>query len=80
MNPGICGPNGHPVITDEMRAQAQIQQMYFSVYFSLIPVVAADELRKHEDWNGDGIDTERITSTAKTIAVAAMKKIGVDIQ
>lgn len=75
-----------PAVSQEQAAQAQIQQMYLGVFFSLVPVVAADELRRLHDADGwkatdpPGIDTARIVDTANQIAVAAIMKIGITVE
>lgn len=76
----VLGPNGQPLIGREGAQQAHIQQMYFGVYFSLIPVLTGEELRKLDEWNSDELNTDRIVDTAKKIAIAAMKKIGITMQ
>ena len=80
MQQPIIGPGGRPMLSQETAQQMQLQQMYWGVYFSLVPVVAGDELRTHDHWQNQELDLDRITKTAKRIALAAMKEIGVIIE
>lgn len=78
------GANGQPLgpSQEQLRQQQaiQAQQLYLSCYLSLVPAVAADELRKADGQLGVEPNLDRIAIDAKRIAVRAMKEIGVSIE